>query len=355
MLKLNVRVLASSVFLFASTAFSQTVTGTITGTVVDATGAAAPNVAITATQVNTNLKHKAQTTEAGVYTLNFLPVGDYNITAEASGFKTATLGPFRLEVNQTVREDIRLEVGQVSERVEVSASAATLQTENAQTGNTITGQQATELPLNGRNFMSLTLLVPGSITPNPAGISSSRNLTSGRPYVNGNREQTNNFLLDGIDINEPVGDLVGYNPNVDAIEEIQVLTGNANAEFGNGNGAIVNMTTKSGTNQFHGNLFEFLENDKLNANSFFNNRSGAKKQALRQNMFGGTLGGPVKKDRLFFFVDYQGTRVANNGPSLATVVPVNLRNGDLSVYPQIIKDQPPGIPLPEISFQLPGS
>jgi hypothetical protein len=338
---------AALVFVFVSSAFSQTVTGTITGTVVDATGAAAPNVAITATQTNTNLKFRTQTTDAGVYTLGFLPVGEYHITAEASGFKTATLGPFQLDVNQTVREDIRLEVGQVSERVEVSATSAILQTENAQTGDIISGKEATELPLNGRNFVSLTLLVPGSISPNPNQISTaSRNLTNGRPYVNGNREQTNNFLLDGIDINEPVGDYVAYNPNVDALQEVQVLTGNSNAEFGNGNGAVVNMATKSGTNEFHGNVFEFLENDKLDANSFFNNRSGAKKQALRQNQFGGTLGGPIRKDRLFFFVDYQGTRVANNGQSPVTVVPASLRAGDLSVYPQTIKDPTTGSPFP---------
>ena len=137
---------AFALFLFASSSlFGQTVTGTITGTVIDATGAAAPNVSITATQLATNLKTRTQTTDAGVYTLNFLPVGEYNITAEATGFKTATLGPFRLDVNQTVRQDIRLEVGQISEKVEVIATAAILQTENAQTGDVISGQQATEL------------------------------------------------------------------------------------------------------------------------------------------------------------------------------------------------------------------
>src|ERR1051325_5208055 len=336
----------AAVFLYCAAALSQTVTGTITGTVVDSTGAVAPNVSVTATELATNLIHRTQTTEAGVYTLSFLPVGSYNVTAEARGFKTSTLGPFRLDVNQTVREDIRLEVGQVSEKIEVTGTAAILQTESAQTGDIISGQQATELPLNGRNFVSLTLLVPGSINPQPSNIqTAARNPTGGRPYVNGNREQSNNFLLDGVDINEPVGDLIGYTPNVDAVQEIQVLTGNANAEFGNGNGAVVNMTTKSGTNQFRGDVFEFLQNDKLNANSFFNNRSGAKKQALRQNIFGGTLGGPIRKDRLFFFVDYQGTRIANNGPATAQVVPANMRAGDLSRYNQVIRDPVTGNPF----------
>jgi hypothetical protein len=159
-------------------------------------------VSITATQVATNQKHQTQTTEAGVYTLGFLPAGDYTITTESAGFKTATLGPFTLDVNQTVRQDVRLEVGQVSESVEVTASAAILQTENAQTGDIISSRQATELPLNGRNFVSLTLLVPGSINPQPSNIQTAqRNTTGRRPYVNGNREQSNNFILDGIDIN----------------------------------------------------------------------------------------------------------------------------------------------------------
>jgi hypothetical protein len=342
----NARAVFAALFLWASISSAQTVTGTITGTVSDSSGGVAPNVVVTAIELATNLHHTTRTTVAGVYTLNFLPVGDYTITAEARGFKTSSLGPFRLDVNQTVREDIELVVGQISEKVEVTGTAAILQTENAQTGDIISSQQATELPLNGRNFVSLTLLVPGSINPNPANIQTAqRNTTGGRPYVNGNREQSNNFLLDGIDINEPVGDLIGYTPNVDAVQEIQVLTSNSNAEFGNGNGAVVNMTTKSGTNQFRGDVFEFLQNDKLNANSFFNNRSGAKKQALRQNIFGGTLGGPIKKDRLFFFVDYQGTRIANNGPSTAAVVPAVMRAGDLSRYNQVIRDPLSGNPF----------
>ena len=342
----GLRIAFGWLLVLTSVASAQTVTGTITGTVSDSSGLAAPNVTVTATEVATNLHHATQTNIAGVYILNFLSVGNYTITAEAPGFKTSTLGPLRLDVNQTVREDIGLVVGQISERVEVTGTAPILQTENAQTGDVISNQQATELPLNGRNFVSLTLLVPGSINPNPANVQTAqRNTTGGRPYVNGNREQSNNFLLDGIDINEPVGDLIGYTPNVDAVQEIQVLTGNSNAEFGNGNGAVVNMATKSGTNQFRGNLFEFLQNDKLNANTFFNNRSGAKKLALRQNIFGGTLGGPIKQDRLFFFIDYQGTRIANNGPSTAAVVPSTLRAGDLSAYAQVIKDPLTGLPF----------
>lgn len=325
--------------VFIAPGFSQTITGTLNGTVTDPSGGVLPNVKVVATNVDTNIEYTATTNAAGVYNLLFLPVGRYNVSATASGFKKAVLGPYVLEVNQTARVDVRMEVGEVNQSIEVSSIAPILQTESTQTGGTITATQATALPLNGRNFLSLTLLVPGSLTPNPGSFTTpSRSFGGGRPYVNGNREQSNNFLLDGVDINEPIDDLVSYNPNVDALEQVQVLTGNAPAEFGNGNGAVVNMTLKSGTNEFHGDIFEFLRNQVLDANSFFNNRSGAKKRALRQNIFGGAFGGPIKKDKLFFFVDYQGTRRPTSGTALASLVPANMRTGDLSKYTSTIKD-----------------
>src|SRR5229473_2610689 len=330
-----------------SIGMAQTITGSITGTVTDSTGAVVPNVTITATNTSTNLKYDTKTNEAGVYNLQFLPIGQYSLSTEAAGFKKTVLGPFGLETNQIARIDISMVVGQVSERVEVTAVSPILQTESAQTGAVITAKDAADLPVNGRNFTQLTLLVPGAVTPNPGSFTGPRQFGGGRPYVNGNREQSNNFLLDGVDINEPIDNLIGYNPNVDALQEIQVLTGNGSAEFGNGNGAIVNMTTKSGSNEFHGNAFDFFQNDRLNANSFFNNRNGAAKQAYHQNIYGGTFGGPIKRDRLFFFVDYQGNKARNSGPASATVVPQSLRNGDISVYSsQKILDPTTGLPFP---------
>lgn len=317
---------------FGSMAGAQTITGTITGTVTDATGAVVPNVTVTATNTGTNLSNDTKTNASGTYSLPFLPIGDYTVSAEATGFKKSVMAPFALETNQVARIDIVMNVGQVSERVEVSGVAPILQTETAQTGAIITAKDAEELPVNGRNFTQLTLLAPGAVTPNPGSFTGPRQFGGGRPYVNGNREQTNNFLLDGVDINEPIDNLVGYNPNIDALQEMQVLTGNGSAEFGNGNGAIVNMSTKSGSNAFHGNAFEFFQNDRLNANSFFNNRNGAHKQAYHQNIYGGTFGGPIRRDKLFFFVDYQGTKARNSGPASATVVPLSLRMGDISIY-----------------------
>lgn len=331
----------------AHTAWAQTITGVITGTVVDSSGAAVPNVKIVATNVGTNLTYPTESNDAGIYNFPFLPIGNYTVSAEASGFKKVELGPFKLEVGQTARVDVKMQVGNVAETVQVTAIAPVLQTETTQTGDVITSTTATELPLNGRNFLSLTLLIPGAITPNPGSFNNpSRQFSGGRPYVNGNREQTNNFLLDGIDIDDPIDNVVGYNPSVDAIGEMQVITGNAPAEFGNASGAVSVMTIKSGTNDFHGNLFEFLRNDKLDANEFFQNRSGAAKRALRQNIFGATFGGPIKRNRAFFFVDYEGTRRVTSGAGLATVAPQSYRNGNMAGYGKQLVDPVTKQPFP---------
>lgn len=185
--------------LLALSANGQTITGAITGTVTDPSGAIVPNAAVTATNTATNLTYETRTNEAGVYNLLFLPVGDYTVTVAAQGFKRSTLGPFKLEVNQTARVDVRLEVGDTTQTVEVRDIAPILQTESTQTGDTLTSQKLTSLPLKGRNFVSMTLLIPGAVSPNPEATNSR---FGARPYVNGNREQTNNFMLDGIDIND---------------------------------------------------------------------------------------------------------------------------------------------------------
>ncbi|MGI8743086.1 MAG: carboxypeptidase regulatory-like domain-containing protein [Bryobacteraceae bacterium] len=328
-----------AILLPISTAGAQTITGSVTGTVIDSSGAVVANAKITAVNTGTNLNYTAQTNNTGIYNLRFLPAGSYTLAAEIAGFKKAVVPVFQLDVDQTARVDLTLEVGEITQSVEITAVAPILQTESAQTGDVITAAKAESLPLNGRNFVSLTLLVPGSITPNPASVSSATRFgAGGRPYVNGNREQTNSYLVDGVNVNESLADRVGYSPNVDALEEIKVLTGNAPAEFGNASGAVVNMTLKSGTNEFHGSVFEFLRNDKLDANSFFNNRSGAAKRALRQNIYGGTIGGPVLKNKLFFFADFQGTRNRNSGPTTNSVAPADFRTGNLSSITRPIRD-----------------
>lgn len=323
---------------------AQTITGSITGAVSDPAGALVPNAKIVATNLGTNLTYETTTNDAGIYNLVFLPVGTYNLTVEQSGFKKASVNNIRLEVSQIGRVDVALEIGETTQTVEVTGAAPVLQTESTQTGDSISSEKLTALPLNGRNFARLTLLVPGSVSPNPEGMNGR---LGARPYVNGNREQTNNFMLDGVDVNDSIDNRIGYSPNVDALEEVKVLTGNAAADYGNAGGAAVVMSMKSGTNQFHGNVFEFFRNNVLDANGYFRNRNvaTAKRNGFKRNIFGGTLGGPIKKDKLFFFVDYEGTEQRSGGPASASVAPAAWRVGDLRQFPNVIKDPLNGQPF----------
>jgi hypothetical protein len=197
----------------------------------------------------------------------------------------------------------------------------------------------------------LTLLIPGAVSTSPGVMNTAARFqgSGSRPQVNGNREQTNNFLLDGVDINQSVDNQIGYQPSVDALEEVKVVTGNAGAEFGNVGGASVVMSIKSGTNEFHGNAFEFLRNEKLDANGFFANRNRTQRQALRQNIFGGTFGGPIQRNKMFFFMDYEQTERRIAGPATASVAPAAWRAGDLSqfltVSNQVVRDPATGASL----------
>lgn len=336
--------LLCAVLVVTGSMFAQTITASITGNASDPSGAVIPGGTVIATNTETNVRSTTTTNAEGIYTFPFLRVGNYTITMEATGFKRSVVGPFKVEANQIARIDLKLELGDTTQTVEVTEVGALLQTETQATGDTLSSTKLTSLPLNGRNFASLTLLIPGAVSTAPNAMNTAARFqgSGSRPQVNGNREQTNNFILDGVDINQSVDNQIGYQPNVDALEEVKVVTGNAGAEFGNVGGASVVMSLKSGTNQFHGNAFEFLRNDKLDANGFFNNRSNVKKQAFRQNIFGGTFGGPIRKDRTFFFVDYEQTERRIAGPATASVAPASWRNGDLSqfltVNNQIIRD-----------------
>lgn len=323
--------------LLALSVAAQTFTATLTGTVTDQNGGALPNAKVIVTNQGTKLEYTSTTTDAGIYTLPFLPVGNYVITVEAGGFKKLVSNEIKLEINQTARVNLAMQVGGVSDTVTITDAAPILQTENTTVGGVISGNTTTALPLNGRNFQQLTLLVPGTINPNPGGFNNPNG--QGRPYVNGNREQGNSFLLDGISVDETIDNRIGYKPNIDAIAEFRVETSNSSAEFGNVTGATVNATMKSGTNEFHGNAFEFLRNDKFDANSWANNRNGQLvKSKLRQNIFGGTFGGPIRKEKLFFFAAYQQTIQRTGGAGTASVTPIAWRNGDLSAFTTPIRD-----------------
>lgn len=337
--------------------YAQTGAASLTGIVTDQSGAAVPGATVTATNQGTNVDYTAVSNETGSYTVTSLPVGTYVVKAELARFKTAATKPLQMEAKQVVRLDFKLELGGVEETVEVTSDTPVLQTENATVGEVISGTTVSALPLNGRNTGQLSLLLPGAVTPNPGSFASIRNTGSGgRPYVNGNREQTNNYTIDGVDMNESIDNLVAYQPSPDALAEISVETNNYAADTGNVAGAVISNVIKSGTNQFRGNAFEFYRNSRMDANSWSNNRSHAAKPDRRQNIFGGTLGGPVLRNKVFFFGNYQGTRFDAPGSETISVAPESWRHGDLSSVTATIKDPLTGaafagnqIPLGRIS------
>src|SRR5437773_713893 len=316
---------------------AQEITAAIVGTVTDPSGAPISGASVTATDTERGIVRTAKTNDAGVYNLPRIPVGNYTVKVSAPGFQTAVHPPFTLVLNQTAPIDVQMKVGQVSETVEVTGATPVLQTETTQVSTIIDSVTNDLLPLATRNYVELTLLSPGSVSPDPANFNNGDNTATGaRPYINGNREQANNFILDGMDNNQVSDNLLGYTPAPDAIQEFNLITSNASAEFGNFQGGIISTTIKSGTNSFHGDLWEYFRNDKLNSNQWENGFKGINqgtgplpKPALRWNMFGGTVGGPVVKNKLFFFVDYQGQRFDHpSTTNTLTVFTAAERNGD---------------------------
>ena len=309
-------------------AWGQEVTAAITGTVIDPSGAPIPSASVTATDTQRGVSWPTKTNEVGVYYLPRVPIGSYTLKVEAQGFQSVVRPAFTLVLNQTARIDITMKMGQVSETVEVTGLAPVLQTETTEVSTLIDNNIVSSVPLSSRNYLQLTLLAPGATNVDPDGMRQPQSmLDSGRPYINGNREQANAYLLDGQINTESKNNEVGYTPGVDAVQEFNLITQNASAEFGNYQGGVVSVGIKSGTNNFHGELFEYLRNDVFNANNYwagstkglenFKNLTGfdsngvGKKPELRYNQFGGTFGGPIVKNKLFFFLDYQGQRFVN--------------------------------------------
>ena len=315
----------------AATAMGQQVTAAILGSVVDPNGAPVANAKVTAKDEARGTTWTTETNSEGAFNLPRVPVGNYEVRVEAQGFRTAVRHT-QLELNQAARLDFNLVIGEITQVAEIAAMSPLLQTETTQLGTVIDSRTNVTLPLASRNYVQLTLLSPGSLNPNPmtlTGAGTSAN--SGRPYINGNREQANNFMLDGLDNNQVSDNLVGYAPSPEAIQEFNLITSNASAEFGNFQGGIISVSIKSGTNEFHGSGFEFFRNDVLNANSWSNNLTGAAKSKERWNQFGGSVGGPVIKDKLFFFADYQGLRYNVPAATSAITVLTNAqRQGDFS-------------------------
>ncbi len=298
-------------------AIGQEVTAAIVGTVTDPSGAPIKGASVKATDADRGTVWTAETNDSGAYNLLRLPISTYGVKVTAPGFQTSEWPPFALVLNQTARVNVQMKVGKISETVEVSGSAPVLQTENAEVGTVLDARTNDNLPLATRNYVQLTLLTPGTVSVDPHSMNLGSNTAEegGRPYINGNREQSNNFLLDGVDNNQASDNLLAFTPSPDAIGEFNLITQNAPAEFGNYNGGIINAVIKSGTNRYHGDVFEFFRNDIFNANKWENGLKAGTPGGvlptpkLRWNMFGGTFGGPIIKNKLFFFADYQGGRL----------------------------------------------
>ena len=299
--------------IFAGAGFAQRDMASIVGTVTDSSGAVIPNARITVTEVQKHISYRTSSNSLGQYVATALPIGNYQVRAERDGFKTAVAGPFSLNVQQRLDVSFKLQVGTVTQTVSVKGISPQLETQTSSLGQVIGSRQMETLPLNGRNFAQLALLSVGVVPADPG----ARNIATYGFSSDGGRAYQNNFMLDGVDNNSNLGDLFNNTSYVvqsplDSLQEFKVQTNDYSAEFSRGNGAVVNAVTKSGTNQLHGEVYEFLRNDVLDSRNFFS----TSRPIYKHNQFGFTLGGPIVvpkiyngKDKTFFFVDYEGLRL----------------------------------------------
>jgi hypothetical protein len=284
-------------------ASAQQITASIRGTVVDASGGVVQGAAVNAKQTETGLIRTATTDRSGAYILLELPVGHYELTTEAIGFQKYVQQGITLDVNETATIVVHLAVGSESEQVKVTADAQLIQDTITSLGKVVQEREILDLPLNGRDFSQLGTLQPGVVPLTPGLKQAGSSLREGQGYaVNGQRPESNNFLIDGANNFNGVDGGFILKPPVDAITEFRILTHNATAEFGNSLGSTTNIITRGGTNSFHGALWEFLRNDAFDATNYFAKTT----EPLKQNQFGGTIGGPIRKDKTFFFAFFEG-------------------------------------------------
>jgi Carboxypeptidase regulatory-like domain/TonB dependent receptor len=314
------------VFLLGAGLAWASITGSISGIVTDPSGSVVPNATVTAVNTQTGIRSAVKTDQKGFYNLPDLAVGTYNLEVEQKGFKTVEKQGMVIDANSAIRADIQLEVGTVAERVVVLTDAVQVETQNTQMGEVITGQRMTAVPLNGRDFTDLLALQPG-VVPNAystqgEGLNDrvvggdTQGFNAGTQSINGQRETSNGFMVNGANVEEGKNNGTTVIPNLDSIAEFRIITNNFDAEYGNYSGGQVNVVTKQGTNDLHGDVFEFNRNTDLNARNYF----ATSIPKFIQNQFGGTVGGPIRKDKTFFFADYQGTRQIF-GPTETTAVP----------------------------------
>ncbi len=338
-----VRIFVIALLLLPCTPVWAATGGSISGTVKDQSDALVPGAGLTLVNLDITTSYKARTDAQGFYSFPSLPVGRYEMTIEATGFKTQKKTGIVVDADAAVRVDLSLEVGERNETVTVSAVAnqaqAQVETVATHLGEVVQEAQITALPLNGRSYTDLLAIQPGvspvtTLTPTSVimsgvtgTINPSGDLNPGDVSINGQRESANGFMVNGTDVQEHMNGGTSVIPNLDSIQEFRLLTTNFDPEYGNYNGGMVNVVTKSGSDSFHGNGFEFLRNTALDAKNFFADTRGV----FRQNQFGGTVGGPIKRQKLFFFADYQGTRTEQGVTSpLISVPSLADRNGNLS-------------------------
>ncbi|NYF91071.1 TonB-dependent receptor [Tunturiibacter empetritectus] len=317
--------------LFTSAAFAQLTTADILGTVTDATGAVVPNATITLTNTGTNLVRTIQSNGSGDYVFALLPVGTYSISIKATGFQSAKT-VVAVEAGDRARNDIKLQTGAESTIVEVTSSTPLLQADNATVSSTVTAQAVQDLPLNGRNFVQLISSTPGANEGAGNGLSSGgrpddRRTNAAGLSVNGQDESLNNWIVDGIDDNERVIGTIGVKPNIEGIQEITIETNSYAPEAGRTAGGVINIVTKSGTNRFHGSVYEYFRNDIFDARNFF--QTTGPKPELRQNQYGASINGPIFKDRTFFTFDYEGFRNVR-GTTYTGTVPTQQEYNDIN-------------------------
>ncbi len=315
--RLQIVVCAVWLLAFPAAINAQQSAGSVTGIVTDASGAAIARATVTVQDVDRGTTWASQTTDAGLYNFPAIPIGAIRVSVEAAGFAKEVHQPFALTLNQVARVDFQMKVSAVGETVTVTTTAPLLQTSSTEMGTDLDAKATNALPLATRDTNELTLLAPGVVSPNIFAFESSQNtFGTGRPYVNGAREQDNNASLDGMDINQPDNNDAAYVPAPDALSEMNIITSNAPADFGNYIGGVIVESLKSGSNQFHGGVYEYLRNTDLDANSWqdkanafvtgFGAATTLPRPVLQWNDFGGMVGGPIKKDKLFFFTDFQG-------------------------------------------------
>jgi hypothetical protein len=314
----NTGFLLALYFLLASGLCAQDATGKIAGNVTDATGAVIAGAKVTVTNVATRILKETRTDKEGFYQVSSLPIGLYEVAAEAAGFTHVVVRPKNsLEINQTLRVDLRLEVGNVKDTITVEGTASAVETENSTVGATVDGNAVYELPLNGRNTLDLLVTQAGATAKNTDAARQ-----AGSYSIGGMRSDSVTYLLDGGNNNHLINNDVVINPNPDAVAEFRVLESNYSAEYGRNGGGVVSVVTKSGTNTLHGTAFDYLRNEDLDANTFFNNEQGIARQILKRNQYGGTIGGPLVlprlldgRNKLFFFFSYEGQKQNANAAS----------------------------------------